>query len=1536
VLFDGRGLMEAGAAGVIGGGAFAGLPREEDFRPREEEDFRPREEEDFRPREEEDFRLREGAAGPREAEDARQRGGTVRRGQGAGAKHAGDGAGMRRGGESRGRDSGRGPRGQGAAAAVAEGQGGASAHRRVRWEDEGSARRAADSPGVAPVDAVAAGGAGRGGGVARRKRRRHRDGEESRPAWNGSVAVEAGEEEGAVEERAAMGRTGRQPARRPVTTRRFRGMVDPSAPSFAASVSPAATPPSSDDEAVTGSDDGSDDGRPAQPAEPPAPARPPSPVEVLRAATDWLAAAGVMVAGHPDHRPTSPVRALRDGVVLCRAVALHEARAGSRRRTVLRPRGEVMADEAAAEAAGVVGVDVCEVTLAGAEPYVRPKMREWRRAASRRLELALSALRERPGVPQRRLWATEELRAGRTEAWAELLSDVAEAYGGPDVGKEAARRVAEADGRARAEAAARAAEEAAAARAAARAAAEAAGLESGGSRAEEDGEEAAGGRRDGKARRGGAASKRLGGRRAPSRRPRLPAVGGRLTGDAPLALSAVGGHRAAAVVPAAVRRECLRAVAVLSWAAEAEAEQARAVQRSARDAISHAAEARAARAGRAAEGAADAPILASLADPRLGGRSRPASDPDCRALPSLLQRCGASAVAGGGSVLSDPLFNGSVAALLVRLGAGAAVAGRARVHVSCPTLGHARANLAEAARTWRRCLSHLSSGAGAAADAAERAARGGAASLGPHNEVTASSPAWLLGSARIAAAEPAAVCAAAATGQAGPTASSPSHGGDAGGATTDVHSWRCRLAEALWLRERPLLSGAVAREPVEAALGPARAEQTLSGDEQVAWWGLQSLVRSLQPRVQRLLEAGARRAGVPGSPARAALSLDSLSEGVGGAVLPWEVAAARSLVVTPPWGREGSFPGAALPEEERWARVAAWVGSEGVEGVWDRVGSEEAADPRLLAAAVRAGGSVAVLRRSVARTTPPSVLRAAAGAAADLLAGRLAVSLLPAVVEAVRAGPGERRAALDALGGVGGGRPFDKAAPPVGARDSARAVSEGRGRRETNWACVMAALRCLGGTSLGVLTDAAGAAISACGVEEVAPGPGSPVRRSRVEAAALDGAVCALALLEEVMRAVESGRAGWRTGGGGGGKRKRPAASPARRDAGRSGGHAGVSAGHGRAGGLGAPPRGSEEAKEEEEEEEDEQGRGGVAGAARGRAGRGRKWERGGGLDLFPGDDGTTMAAATPTRRRRAGGARMSPPVSPVSRGRRDDSMMSSRAAPVTPGRARPAAGSVSFAGGALTPGTGRRGAFDDGNDDAEAMRRSRATGLRSPPRRRVFSPGASAARVDPMDIVPSAADHAYLPSASAGGKAVSLNDPCRSPRDLRALPAASRAPPRPPVPGVPPGDRTPAGIVLRWLHALGEPVQQPWALRTPRALEFSDGVLLCRLVERLETAAGRMRGTLRGVDPAPRTAAARLQNTRRALAVLRTVKGMPVEHLWSDLAVRDGSTAVLVPLLLQMRKLYAAQTRSEVAARRGAGARAEALDGLSADESRA
>jgi hypothetical protein len=71
--------------------------------------------------------------------------------------------------------------------------------------------------------------------------------------------------------------------------------------------------------------------------------------------------------------------------------------------------------------------------------------------------------------------------------------------------------------------------------------------------------------------------------------------------------------------------------------------------------------------------------------------------------------------------------------------------------------------------------------------------------------------------------------------------------------------------------------------------------------------------------------------------------------------------------------------------------------------------------------------------------------------------------------------------------------------------------------------------------------------------------------------------------------------------------------------------------------------------------------------------------------------------------------------------------------------------------------------------------------------------------------------------------------------------------------------------------------------------------------VEELE----HIRGGLKGVCRRPRTPAQRLNNIKRALSVLGDKKSMPVDHLWSEEAIREGDTSVIVPLLEQMRRAY-------------------------------
>ena len=107
------------------------------------------------------------------------------------------------------------------------------------------------------------------------------------------------------------------------------------------------------------------------------------------------------------------------------------------------------------------------------------------------------------------------------------------------------------------------------------------------------------------------------------------------------------------------------------------------------------------------------------------------------------------------------------------------------------------------------------------------------------------------------------------------------------------------------------------------------------------------------------------------------------------------------------------------------------------------------------------------------------------------------------------------------------------------------------------------------------------------------------------------------------------------------------------------------------------------------------------------------------------------------------------------------------------------------------------------------------------------------------------------------------------------------------------------AESIAQWLASVGVALKRPWDLNTARAPEFADGLVLCLLADRLRLKGGKP--LLVGVHRDPRTAAARLQNIRRALESLRDEPRIPVDHLWSDLAIRDGSTAVLLPLLAQI-----------------------------------
>lgn len=87
----------------------------------------------------------------------------------------------------------------------------------------------------------------------------------------------------------------------------------------------------------------------------------------------------------------------------------------------------------------------------------------------------------------------------------------------------------------------------------------------------------------------------------------------------------------------------------------------------------------------------------------------------------------------------------------------------------------------------------------------------------------------------------------------------------------------------------------------------------------------------------------------------------------------------------------------------------------------------------------------------------------------------------------------------------------------------------------------------------------------------------------------------------------------------------------------------------------------------------------------------------------------------------------------------------------------------------------------------------------------------------------------------------------------------------------------------------------------TDVAKAFKDGILLCRLVSRLE---GR---EVSGVDSSPRSTAAELVNINRALAVLRQRRNMNARWLWAADAIQHADPVALWGLLDDMRKEFSA-----------------------------
>lgn len=115
---------------------------------------------------------------------------------------------------------------------------------------------------------------------------------------------------------------------------------------------------------------------------------------------------------------------------------------------------------------------------------------------------------------------------------------------------------------------------------------------------------------------------------------------------------------------------------------------------------------------------------------------------------------------------------------------------------------------------------------------------------------------------------------------------------------------------------------------------------------------------------------------------------------------------------------------------------------------------------------------------------------------------------------------------------------------------------------------------------------------------------------------------------------------------------------------------------------------------------------------------------------------------------------------------------------------------------------------------------------------------------------------------------------------------------------------------LLYWLESQGVVLQQPERLLLSSSHhqdcpEFSDGLLLARLVGRLE---GWGEEALKGIDWTPGAAmVTRLRNIKRVLEVWkRKRKGIPLHLLHREFDILEGRTDVLLPLLWHARRVYA------------------------------
>lgn len=112
--------------------------------------------------------------------------------------------------------------------------------------------------------------------------------------------------------------------------------------------------------------------------------------------------------------------------------------------------------------------------------------------------------------------------------------------------------------------------------------------------------------------------------------------------------------------------------------------------------------------------------------------------------------------------------------------------------------------------------------------------------------------------------------------------------------------------------------------------------------------------------------------------------------------------------------------------------------------------------------------------------------------------------------------------------------------------------------------------------------------------------------------------------------------------------------------------------------------------------------------------------------------------------------------------------------------------------------------------------------------------------------------------------------------------------------------------VIVEWVtHHLGIRLKHPDQLRSNRAMEWSDGCLLAKVIGRLE---GSLSGCgVLGVTYAPRSRAQCLQNLRACLRMIQQTRNSIKlsEVSGREEALLLGDTSVLLPLLFALRQSY-------------------------------